>query len=78
MFEQLNLFLKNPAAFLASRQLNIPAKYMTDPNTAINYLMTNNKLSQEQYGQAMQELTKCQAQGQMPDPSMYFGSSNPR
>ncbi len=78
MFEQLNLFLRNPMAFLASRKLNIPAQYMSDPNTAINYLMTNNKLSQEQYGQAMQELTKCQAQGQMPNPNMYFGPNNPR
>ena len=78
MFEQLNLFLRNPMAFLASRKLNIPAQYMSDPNTAINYLMTSNKLSQEQYGQAMQELTNCQRQGQMPNPNMYFGPNNPR
>lgn len=78
MFEQLRAFVKNPMGFLAAKSLNIPAQYSNDPNQAISYLMNSGKLSQEQYGQAMQELTNLQRNGQMPNPNMYFGSNNPR
>lgn len=78
MFEQLGAFFKNPRGFLAAKSLGIPIQYASDPNQAINYLMNSGKLSQEQYGQAMQELTNLQRNGQMPNPNMYFGSNNPR
>lgn len=78
MFEQLGAFFKNPRGFLAAKSLGIPIQYASDPNQAINYLMNSGKLSQEQYGQAMQELTNLQKNGQMPNPNMYFGSNNPR
>lgn len=78
MFEQLGAFVKNPMGFLAAKKLGIPIQYASDPNQAINYLMNSGKLSQEQYGQAMQELTNLQRNGQMPNPNMYFGSNNPR
>lgn len=78
MFEQLGNFVKNPMGFLAARSLGIPIQYASDPNQAINYLMNTGKLSQDQYGQAMQELTNLQRNGQMPNPNMYFGSNNPR
>lgn len=78
MFEQLGAFIKNPMGFLAAKKLDIPAQYANDPNQAINYLMNSRKLSQEQYGQAMQELTNLQRNGQIPNPNMYFGSNNPR
>lgn len=78
MFEQLGAFVKNPMGFLAAKKLGIPAQYANDPNQAINYLMNSGKLSQEQYGQAMQELANLQRNGQMPNPNMYFGSNNPR
>lgn len=78
MFEQLGAFFKNPRGFLAAKSLGIPIQYASDPNQAINYLMNSGKLSQEQYGQAMQELTNMQRNGQMPNPNMYFGSNNPR
>lgn len=78
MFEQLRTFFRNPMGFLAARSLNIPAQYANNPDQAINYLMNSGKLSQDQYGQAMQELTNMQRNGQMPNPNMYFGSNNPR
>lgn len=78
MFEQLGAFFKNPRGFLAAKSLGIPIQYASDPNQAVNYLMNSGKLSQEQYGQAMQELTNLQKNGQMPNPNMYFGSNNPR
>lgn len=78
MFEQLGAFFKNPRGFLAAKSLGIPIQYANDPNQAINYLMNSGKLSQDQYGQAMQELTNLQRNGQMPNPNMYFGSNNPR
>lgn len=78
MFEQLGAFFKNPRGFLAAKSLGIPIQYASDPNQAINYLMNSGKLSQEQYGQAMQELSNLQKNGQMPNPNMYFGSNNPR
>lgn len=76
MFEQLGMFFKNPMGFLAAKKLGIPAQYANDPNQAINYLMNSGKLSQQQYGQAMQELSNLQRNGQMPNPDMFFGSSN--
>lgn len=78
MFEQLGVFVKNPLAFLAARKLGVPPQYANDPNQAINYLMNTGKISQQQYGQAMQDLTNMQNSGQIPSPDMFFGSNNPR
>lgn len=78
MFEQLGNFVRNPMGFLAARSLGIPTQYANNPDQAINYLMNTGKLSQDQYGQAMQKLTNLQRNGQMPNPNMYFGSNNPR
>ena len=42
-------FVQNPMGFLSQRGLNIPQEYQNDPNAALQYLMNNGKLNQQQY-----------------------------
>lgn len=58
-----NQFTTNPAAFLASRGLNIPQEYMQSPETAAKYLMQNGNMSQQDINNIMQ--TASQFQGFM-------------
>ena len=51
---QMQSFRQNPGQFLIQNGLNIPQEYMKDPNTAIQYLMNNGKVSQNQYNNALQ------------------------
>lgn len=46
---QFTQFMSNPAQFLMQRNLNIPQQYMSDPNTAIEYLMNTGKIDQQTY-----------------------------
>lgn len=42
-------FMSNPAQFLIQCNLNIPQQYMSDTNTAIEYLMNTGKIDQRTY-----------------------------
>lgn len=46
---QFQGFMRNPMQFLIQNKLNIPQEYMNDPNKAIQYLMNNGTMTQEQY-----------------------------
>lgn len=51
MMGQLRGFMQNPAQYLMQQRLNIPQQFMSDPNQAIQYLMSNGKMTQQQYNQ---------------------------
>lgn len=50
---QFQGFMKNPMQYMMSKKLNLPQNInpMQNPNEAIQYLMNNGKLSQQQYNQ---------------------------
>lgn len=56
LFDQLNkpqpnqfqTFMQNPLQFLASRNLNIPQEFANNPQGAVQYLLNNGKMTQEQ------------------------------
>ena len=51
-------FKQNPSQFLS--QINVPNEYMNDPQGAIQYLMNNGKITQEQYNNANNQLKQMQ------------------
>lgn len=54
IMQQFNLFRQNPFQFLMQRRLNIPQQYMNDPKGAVEYLMQNGQMSQQQFQQFSQ------------------------
>lgn len=54
LMSKMQSFRQNPAQFLIQSGLNIPQEYMSDPNKAIQYLMSNGRLTQNQYNNALQ------------------------
>ena len=48
--QQLQQFRSNPLGFMAQKGLNIPQQFANDPAGAVQYLMNDGKLTQEQYG----------------------------
>lgn len=52
--QQFNMFRQNPLQFLMQRRLNIPQQYMNDPKGAVEYLMQNGQMSQQQFQQFSQ------------------------
>ena len=55
MYSQL---LQNPNQIL--QQMNIPQEYANNPQGAIQYLMNNGRISQEQYNNANNQLKQLQ------------------
>lgn len=49
IISQFNSFLRNPMQYMVQRGLNIPQQYMNDPKGAVNYLMRNGQMTQEQF-----------------------------
>ena len=45
-------FAQNPMQFLMQQKMNIPQEYANDPQNAIQYLVNNGKVTQEQVNQA--------------------------
>jgi len=58
LFEAYSQLIKNPGQVL--QQLNIPQEYANDPQGAIQYLMNNGKITQEQYNSANNQLKQLQ------------------
>jgi hypothetical protein len=50
--------MQNPSQFL--QKLDIPVEYANDPSGAIQYLMNNGRISQEQYNNANAQLKNMQ------------------
>ena len=55
MMNQFNSFMNNPMQYLAQRKINIPQQYMNDPHGAVQYLLNNGTMSQEQFNSIMQK-----------------------
>ena len=51
MFQQ---FTQNPLQFLVQRKVNIPQQYQNNPKEAVQYLMKNGQMSQNQFNQLSQ------------------------
>jgi len=50
---QFNSFMKNPMDYLVQRKINIPQQFMNDPHGAVEYLLNNGQMSQEQLNSLM-------------------------
>ena len=59
---QFQGFMRNPMQFLLQRRLNLPQNInpMQNPSQAIQYLMDNRVMSQEQYNQLQQMASQIQ------------------
>lgn len=59
---QFQGFMRNPMQFLLQRRLNLPQYInpMQNPGQAIQYLMNNRVMSQEQYNQLQQMASQIQ------------------
>lgn len=53
MMGQFSMFMKNPMQFLIQRKINIPQQYANDPHGAVQYLLNNGQLSQDNFNQIM-------------------------
>lgn len=69
---QFRGFMQNPAQMLTSR-LGIPNNLANDPNGAIQWLMNNGKLSQEQYNKARELAGQIQSNPQF---NQIMGGNN--
>ena len=54
LIQMLNQFKQNPMQILAQRGINIPQDIMGDPQSIVQYMLNNGKISQQQVNQAMQ------------------------
>ena len=52
MIGRFQQFMGNPTQFLTQNKLNIPPQFQNNPKEAIQYLMNNGHLTQEQYNWA--------------------------
>lgn len=58
LFQAYTQLMQNPNQLL--QQLNIPLEYANDPQGAIQYLMDNGKVTQEQFNSANNQLKQMQ------------------
>lgn len=72
MGPMINQFRQNPMQFLLSRGINIPQEYMTSPESAARYLMSNSNMSQDQINQIMTLASQYQNQTQQPQQNGGF------
>lgn len=58
LFKAYSQLVQNPNQFL--QQLNIPGEYANNPQGAIQYLMNNGKITQDQFNAANNQLKQLQ------------------
>lgn len=58
LFEAYTQLMQNPTQIL--QKLNIPQEYANNPEGAIQYLMKNGKITQQQYNNANNQLKQLQ------------------
>lgn len=61
IMSELGMFMKNPMQYLMSKNINIPQQYANDPEGAVQYLMDNGKLSQDQFNYLMGQASQMGA-----------------
>ena len=52
IFQQFRMFMANPQQYM--RQMGIPTDQIQTPNDAINWLLRNGKVNQQDYNKAAQ------------------------
>ena len=55
IFNEFNKFQQNPMQFLTERNVNIPQEYMSNPQSAIQYLMNSGQINQQGINQIIQK-----------------------
>lgn len=58
MMQQFQSFQKNPMQFLLKNKINIPEEFQNDPHGAVQYLLNNGQMSQDQYNRIFQVAQK--------------------
>ena len=48
LMSQLNSFKQNPMQFLVNHKINIPQQFANDPHGAVQYMLNNGQMSQQQ------------------------------
>ncbi len=61
---QFRGFMQNPMQFMLQKRLNIPQQLASNPQSAIQHLMNNGQMSQEQYNQLQQIARQIQSNPQ--------------
>lgn len=51
---QFNAFKQNPMQFLTNKRINIPQQFANDPHGAVQYMLNNGQMTQEQLNGLMQ------------------------
>ena len=52
---QYNEFCSNPMQFLASRGVNVPQQFVNNPKGAVQNMLNNGQMSQQQFNMLMQK-----------------------
>ena len=60
MMNQFRGFIQNPMQFMVQKKLNIPQEMMSNPDTAIQYLLNTGKITQQDYDWAVQYAKQIQ------------------
>ena len=55
---KFNAFKQNPMQFLMQNKINIPQQYANDPHGAVQYMLNNGQMSQEQLNSLTQMAQK--------------------
>ena len=58
LMPQFNSFMKNPMQFLMQRKINIPQQFSNDPHGAIEYMLNNGQMTQQQLNSLTQMAQK--------------------
>lgn len=54
MAQQFNSFRSNPMQYLIQKRINIPQEFANNPRGAVQYLMNNGQMSQQQFNNLSQ------------------------
>ena len=58
MVGQFNQFMQNPLAFIMQkRNINIPSQFGSNPQEAVNYLISSGKMNQSTFNNLMAQAT---------------------
>ena len=60
MMQMFNSFKQNPMQFLMQRNINIPKEYQNSPKDAVQYLLNNGQMTQDQFNELSQQANQFQ------------------
>jgi len=56
--QKFNIFKQNPMQFLANSKINVPQQFANDPHGAVQYMLNNGQMTQEQLNSLTQMAQK--------------------